>query len=220
MLRDKTEQKKAKASSSNHRKNCSDTFMMNWFDVTMSMFFLSNLKMLIGNENIFHPLTLNIHWNAECTWIFWCLWLMGPSLDLLSVWIVFYLWLKAPHSQGLCFLPLFNSDVENPGSTLAIWWCLSCTLKCICISKSMNTSIGSKLYGIGDLTIELLVGRTIFQKYTHLLNIKFTGYLLVSGKEMRYSGEQTDLVSSFMSSEKHTLIANYAKTSKMGTVGK
>ena len=84
----------------------------------------------------------------------------------------------------------------------------------------MNTSIGSKLYGIGDLTIELLVGRTIFQKYTHLLNIKFTGYLLVSGKEMRYSGEQTDLVSSFMSSEKHTLIANYAKTSKMGTVGK
>lgn len=79
----------------------------------------------------------------------------------------------------------------------------------------MNTSTGSKLYGIGDLTIELLVGRKIFQKYTHLLNIKFTGYLLVSGKEMRYSGEQTDLVSSFMSSKKHILIPLYVKTSKM-----
>ena len=71
----------------------------------------------------------------------------------------------------------------------------------------MNTSTGSKLYGIGDLNIELLVGRTIFQKYTHLLNIKFTGYLLVSGKEMSYSGEQTDLVSSFMSSEKHKVLS-------------
>lgn len=164
ILHDKIEQKKAKASSSNHRKNCSDIFMMNWFDVNMSMFFLSNLKILIGNENIFHPLTLNIRWNDECTLIFWCLWLMGPSFNVLLVWIVFYLWLKVLQSQGWCFLPLFNSYVENPGSTLATWWCLSCTLKCICISKSMNTSTGSKLYGIGDLTIDLLVGRTIFQK--------------------------------------------------------
>ena len=164
ILHDKIEQKKAKASSSNHRKNCSDIFMMNWFDVNMSMFFLSNLKILIGNENIFHPLTLNIRWNDECTLIFWCLWLMGPSFNALLVWIVFYLWLKVLQSQGWCFLPLFNSYVENPGSTLATWWCLSCTLKCICISKSMNTSTGSKLYGIGDLTIDLLVGRTIFQK--------------------------------------------------------